>query len=147
VDKGLSMHRKGHLEDVYWLLRSGLGATAFLAGLDKFTNLLTDWEKYLAPQVEDRLPVSGRTFMRAVGVIEMAVGLGILTQKPKLANYTASAWLMGIAANLVLNGDYDIAVRDVNMALAAYALARSEGSRESTEAVEEDDRAILKNVA
>jgi uncharacterized membrane protein YphA (DoxX/SURF4 family) len=141
------MHREGHLEDVYWLLRSGLGATAFLAGLDKFTNLLTDWEKYLAPQVEQRLPVSGRTFMRAVGVIEMLVGLGILTQKPKLAGYTASAWLLGIAANLVLNGDYDIAVRDVNMALAAYALARSEGSRESAESAEEDDRAIMKNVA
>jgi len=52
-------------------LRTSLGATAFLAGLDKFTNLLTDWEKYLAPQVERRLPVSGRTFMRAAGVIEM----------------------------------------------------------------------------
>jgi uncharacterized membrane protein YphA (DoxX/SURF4 family) len=141
------MHRKGHLEDVYWLLRSGLGATAFLAGLDKFTNLLTDWEKYLAPQVEERLPVSGRTFMRAVGVIEMAVGLGILTQKPKLAGYTASAWLMGIAANLVLNGDYDIAVRDVNMALAAYALARSEQSRQDAGSEEEEERAILKNVA
>jgi len=141
------MHRKGHLEDVYWLLRSGLGATAFLAGLDKFTNLLTDWEKYLAPQVEERLPVSGRTFMRAVGVIEMLVGLGILTQKPKLAGYTASAWLMGIAANLVLNGDYDIAVRDVNMAIAAYALARSEGSRKSGESAETDDRVIMKNVA
>lgn len=141
------MRRKGHLDDVYWLLRSGLGATAFLAGLDKFTNLLTDWEKYLAPQVEERLPVSGRTFMRAVGVIEMAVGLGILTQKPKLAGYTASAWLLGIAADLVLNGDYDIAVRDVNMAVAAYALARSEGSRESAESAEDDERAILKNVA
>ena len=141
------MHRKGHLDDVYWLLRSGLGATAFLAGLDKFTNLLTDWEKYLAPQVEERLPVSGRTFMRAVGVIEMAVGLGILTRKPKLAGYTASAWLLGIAANLVLNGDYDIAVRDVNMALAAYALARSEGSRESAEVAEIEDSEILRNVA
>src|ERR1051326_5156782 len=100
------MHRKGHLEDVYWLLRTGLGTTAFLAGLDKFTNLLTDWEKYLAPQVEDRLPVSGKTFMRGVGVIEMLVGLGILTQKPKLAGYAASAWLMGDRKSKCLNGDY-----------------------------------------
>jgi uncharacterized membrane protein YphA (DoxX/SURF4 family) len=140
------MHRKGHLEDVYWLLRTGLGTTAFLAGLDKFTNLLTDWEKYLAPQVEDRLPVSGKTFMRGVGVIEMLVGLGILTQKPKLAGYAASAWLMGIAADLVLNGDYDIAIRDVNMALAAYALARSESSRQAHELSTEEE-VILKNVA
>lgn len=141
------MHRKGHLDDVYWLLRTGLGSTAFLAGLDKFTNLLTDWEKYLAPQVEERLPVSGRTFMRGVGVIEMLVGLGILTQKPKLAGYAASAWLMGIAADLVLNGDYDIAVRDVNMALAAYALARSESSRQSAETLSEEEDVVMKNVA
>jgi len=140
------MHHKGHLDDVYWLLRTGLGSTAFLAGLDKFTNLLTDWNKYLAPQIEERLPVSGKTFMRGVGVIEMLVGLGILTQKPKLAGYTASAWLMCIAADLVLNGDYDIAVRDVNMAMAAYALARSESSRESAHALTEED-AALKNVA
>lgn len=142
------MHREGHLDDVYWLLRTGLGATAFLAGLDKFTNLLTDWEKYLAPQVEKRLPVSGKTFMRAAGVIEMVVGLGILTQKPKLAGYAASAWLLGIAADLVLNGDYDIAVRDVNMAVAAYALARSESSRESSRTVgSSQEDAVLRNVA
>lgn len=125
------MHREGHLEDAYWALRIGLGATAFLAGLDKFTNLLTDWEKYLAPQVKEKLPISGRQFMYGIGVIEMLVGLGILTTSPRAAGYTASAWLLGIAGNLVLNGDYDIAVRDVNMALAAYALARSEGSRQS----------------
>jgi hypothetical protein len=125
------MHREGHLDDAYWALRLGLGATAFLAGLDKFTNLLTDWEKYLAPQVKSKLPVSGRRFMYGVGVIEMLVGLGILTASPRVAGYTASAWLLGIAGNLALNGDYDIAVRDVNMALAAYALARSEGSRQS----------------
>ncbi len=142
------MHREGHLDDAYWLLRIGLGGTAFLAGLDKFTNLLTDWERYLAPQIEERLPVSGRTFMRAVGVIEMLVGLGILTKQPRLASYTASAWLIGIAANLTLNGDYDIAVRDVNMALAAYALARSEGSRESARTIgSSQEDAVLKNVA
>lgn len=123
------MHREGHLDDAYWALRLSLGSTAFLAGLDKFTNLLTNWEKYLAPQVREKLPVSGKKFMYGVGVIEMLVGVGILTRKPKLASYTASAWLLSIAAELALNGDYDVAVRDVNMAIAAYALARSEGDR------------------
>ena len=125
------MHREGHLDDAYWALRLGLGSTAFLAGLDKFTNLLTHWEKYLAPQVRENLPVEGKHFMYATGVIEMLVGVGILTKQTRLASYAASAWLLGIAGNLVLNGDYDIAVRDVNMALAAYALARAEGSRQS----------------
>lgn len=142
------MHREGHLDDVYWALRLGLGSTAFLAGLDKFTNLLTHWDKYLAPQVRERLPVSGKNFMRAVGVIEMLVGVGILTSKPRLASYTASAWLLGIATDLMLNGDYDIAVRDINMALAAYAMARSEGSRqERREASEYEETDALPEAA
>lgn len=142
------MHREGHLDDVYWALRLGLGSTAFLAGLDKFTNLLTHWDKYLAPQVRERLPVSGKNFMRGVGIIEMLVGVGILTGKPRLARYTASAWLLGIATDLVLNGDYDIAVRDINMALAAYAMARSHGSRQESRKISEYEQAhALREVA
>lgn len=137
LKRGKIMHREGHLDDVYWALRIGLGSSAFLAGLDKFTNLLTNWEKYIAPQVRERLPVSGRKFMYGVGIIEMLVGVGILTRKPRLAGYTASAWLLSIAADLVLNGDYDIAVRDINMALAAYAMARSEGSRQQRRELKE----------
>jgi uncharacterized membrane protein YphA (DoxX/SURF4 family) len=141
------MHKEGHLDDVYWALRVGLGSSAFLAGLDKFTNLLTHWEKYIAPQVSERLPVSEKTFMYAVGGIEMLVGIGILTKKTKLASYAASAWLLGIAGNLILNGDYDIAVRDVNMALAAFALARSEGSREERQHGQYWQEEELKNIA
>ncbi len=141
------MHRKGHLDDAYWLLRIGLGSSTFLAGLDKFTNLLTDWEKYLPPQVEQKLPVSGKTFMRGVGVVEMLVGLGILTRQTKIASYTASAWLLCIAGNLVLNRDYDVAVRDVNMALTAYALARADGSRENAHELEASEDEALKRTA
>ena len=32
----------------WWALRAGLGAVAFLAGLDKFFNLLADWPDYVA---------------------------------------------------------------------------------------------------
>src|SRR5437868_11836143 len=75
-------------------LQIGLGSAAFLAGLDKFTNLLADWEKYLNPRAEEILPVSGKTFMRIVGVIEMAVGLGVLSGRfTKASSYIASAWL------------------------------------------------------
>src|SRR6185312_2001505 len=104
MQHGGSMHREGHLDDAYWGLRFALGSTAFLAGLDKFTNLLTNWEKYLAPEVRERLPLSPKNFMRITGVIEMLVGVGILSARPKLASYAASAWLLGLAADLVMNG-------------------------------------------
>jgi len=114
-------------------LRVTLGATALLAGADKFTHLLADWEQYLAPQIRKRLPISGKNFMRIVGLIEMGVGAGILAGPTRLSSYVASGWLTGVAGNLVLNGDYDIAVRDLNMAVAAAALGRMSEVRERRE--------------
>jgi len=103
------MEQNENLEQAFWALRLGLGATAFLAGADKFTNLLTNWEKYLAPQTKRKLPLNGKNFMRAVGIVEMLVGVGILSPRSKLSSYAASAWLLSIAVNLWLNEDYDIA--------------------------------------
>jgi hypothetical protein len=108
-----------------WLaLRYGIGLTATLAGIDKFFNLLADWGSYVSPLAAQALPVSTGTFMGVVGIIEVAVGTAILTGWTRLGAYVASAWLLGIAANLVAAGFYDVAVRDVVMSLAAFTLAR-----------------------
>ena len=117
-------------------LRYSLGATAFLAGLDKFFNLLTDWEKYLSPAVKERLPISDRSFMKIVGVIEMAAGAGLLAGWDKSLGYTIAAWLLGITGNLLTTGHYDIAVRDTNMALEALVLARLAAMKQKSEAAE-----------
>jgi hypothetical protein len=109
----------------WWALRAGLGAAAFLAGLDKFFNLLADWPGYLSPLVTNVMPIGASTLMHAVGVIEMIVGAVILAGYTQLGGYVAAAWLIGIAVNLVTTGRYfDIAVRDVAMAIAAFTLAR-----------------------
>lgn len=120
------------LNSAWWALRIGLGLGPFLAGLDKFFNLLTNWELYLSPVAQHLLPVSSATFMRAVGVVEMVVGLAILTSWTRLGAYVAGAWLVAIAANLVTTGMFfDVAVRDLEMALAAYTLARLTEAREA----------------
>jgi uncharacterized membrane protein YphA (DoxX/SURF4 family) len=119
---------RDRMDDVFWALRCGLGITAVASGADKFTNLLTHWRKYLAPEIEDRLPVHGETYMKAVGVIEVAVGVGVLTGQ-KWAPWVAAGWLTCIAADLVINGDHDIAVRDLNMAIGAFALGRMQQQR------------------
>ncbi len=113
------------LNSVWWVLRVALGATAFLAGLDKFFNLLANWEMYLSPLAARLLPVGPAVFMRAVGVIEMVVGLAILTRWTRAGGYVAMVWLLCIAANLASTGlFFDLAVRDAVMAVAAYSLAR-----------------------
>lgn len=112
------------LERVWWILRIGLGLAPFLAGLDKFFNLLADWPAYLSPLTLRLLPFSAPTFMHLVGVIEMIVGLAILTKWTRLGSYVAAAWLVAIALQLLTTGGhFDVAVRDVLIALAAYSLA------------------------
>lgn len=109
----------------WWSLRAALGAAAFLAGLDKFFNLLADWPCYLSPFVAQLLPLSPTVFMHAIGVVEMLVGAVILAGFTRLGGYVAAIWLCGIAVNLLLTGRYfDVAVRDVAMAIAAFTLAR-----------------------
>lgn len=126
--------RKG-VDSAWWALRVGLGLGPFLAGLDKFFNVLTDWGMYLSPLVEKYLPVSGPVFMRTVGVVEMAVGLAILAGWTRIGGYVAAAWLVGIAVNLVSTGMfYDLAVRDVEIAIAAYTLARLSEARQEAAA-------------
>ena len=116
------------LEKLTKALRFTLGATACAAGADKFFNLLTNWEKYLSPMVAERLPISPSSFMRIVGVVEVAVGAGILLGYERPAGYICSAWLLAISGNLLTKPEHlDVAARDINMALEAFTLATLAG--------------------
>ena len=129
------MTRDVRIERARLALKVALGLTAFLAGLDKFFNLLTVWPKYLSPTVVALLPVSPETAMYGVGVIEMIVGLAILGPFTRIASMVACAWLLAIAANLVMAGGFlDVAVRDVVMAIAAGALSLLTDAHESAAA-------------
>jgi hypothetical protein len=133
------MHRQldSRLEPAWWALRIGLGVGPFLAGLDKYFNVLANWPMYISPLALKVLPFSGQTFMHIVGVIEMVVGLAILTKWTRLGSYVASLWLVMIAVNLVTTGMFfDIAVRDLEMAVAAFVLARLSEVRSHSVAAE-----------
>ena len=121
-----------HLKTTWLVLRTAIGFMAFLAGLDKFLNLLTNWPMYLSPLAERLSPLSGPALMRVFGVVEMVVGLAILTKWTRLGAYVAMAWLIGIAINLVTTGlFFDIAVRDLELSVAAFTLARLTEAREA----------------
>ena len=129
----MESHRS--LDSAWWALRIGLGLAAFLAGLDKFFNILTDWSVYVSPFTERLLPISVAAFLGVVGVIEILVGLAILTAWTRFGAYVAAAWLLAVSVNLLLTGRFlDIAVRDVAMAIAAYTLARLTEARQPAEA-------------
>ena len=108
---------------VLTLLKFTYGLVPIVAGLDKFTNLLTDWSQYLAPWMTSMLPFSPETFMMIVGVTEIVAGLLVLF-KTDLGAYVVSAWLLAIALTLLSSGKFlDVAVRDIVMAIGAFSLA------------------------
>ncbi len=119
----------------WWALRIALGLAPFLAGLDKFFNLLTNWTLYLNPLALRVIPVGPAIFMRAIGVVEMIEGIAILARWTRLGAYVAAAWLVGIALNLVtMDAFFDVAVRDLLIAVAAFTLARLTEVRQSATA-------------
>jgi len=128
------------LNRAWWVLRIGLGVGPILAGLDKFFNILTTWDMYLNPLAPKLLHLSPATFMHIVGVVEILVGIAVLTKYTRYAAYVVMIWLWCIAANLVSQGTFfDVAVRDIEISLGAFALAKlsevrataSQHSRES----------------
>ena len=122
-----------HLNQPWWILKLAFGLVPIVAGLDKFTNLLTDWTQYLSPLATSVLPFSAGTFMHVVGVIEIAAGVLVLSKFTRLGAYVVTAWLVCIALNLLSMGRYlDVAVRDLVMATGAYTLARLTEVRESS---------------
>ena len=94
---------ESRLHSAWWALRLSFGLVPFLAGLDKFFNILTDWTQYQSPILQQVLPISATTFMRVAGVIEMIVGIAILTRWTRVGSY--------------------VAVRDLVLAVGAYTLA------------------------
>lgn len=108
----------------FQILRIGFTVAPILAGLDKFLNLLVDWDKYLPASVNNMTGGYGHQLMLVVGVIEIIAGIGVFL-KPRLFAYVVAAWLVLIIVNLLLiPGYFDVALRDLGLALGALALAR-----------------------
>jgi uncharacterized membrane protein YphA (DoxX/SURF4 family) len=114
-------------EKVQQVLKYTYGLIPIVAGADKFTNLLTNWEDYLSPSISTMLPFNAATFMSIVGIIEIVAGVLVLF-RPRIGGYVVMAWLIAIALTLIAGGHYfDVAVRDLVMAIGAFCLAKLSG--------------------
>jgi len=121
-----------YLNRSWWVLKIALGLMPILAGLDKYFNKLADWTMYLSPLATKVVPVSAATFMHVVGVVEIIAGILVLSRWTKVGSYIVMLWLLAIAVNLVTTGMfYDLAVRDVEIAAAAFVLAQLSTLREA----------------
>ena len=112
------------IRQVQNVLRLTFGIVPIVAGLDKFTNLLANWPGYLGANVSGMLPVNAIVFMKIVGVIEIVAGIIVLV-RPLIGAYIVMVWLICIALQLIIGGHFfDVAVRDLVMAIGAFTLAK-----------------------
>lgn len=121
ADRGAS---QAGARQAFLLLRTVFAIAPIAFGLDKFFGLLTDWDQYLAPWVNDLVPGSAHQAMLAVGVVEILAGV-LVAVRPRIGAYVVAAWLFGIIVNLLsIGGYYDIALRDFGLLVGALALGR-----------------------
>lgn len=122
-------------------LRYLFSVVPVVAGVDKFTHFLAQWDTYLNPLALELVPVTASTFMQAVGLIEIAAGV-LVFLRPRLGGYVVMAWLLAIAAQLLLwNRHLDVAVRDIVIALSGpLVLARLTTLLPATSAAGEGSR-------
>ena len=116
----------------FMLLRTVFIVAPIAFGLDKFASLLTDWEQYLAPWINDIVPGTAHQAMLAVGVIEVVAGIAVAVA-PRFGALLVAGWLAGIILNLVTMGEfYDVALRDFGLLVGAVALAALAWDRTKT---------------
>ncbi|MDO8999871.1 MAG: hypothetical protein Q7W45_08915 [Bacteroidota bacterium] len=119
-----SINLNQSIKPTFNLLKLTFGIVPIVAGLDKFTNILTNWEQYVHPGLGSMLPFSASVFMMIVGVIEIVAGI-IVLKKTEIGGYIVAAWLTLIALTLLASFKFmDVAVRDLVMAIAAFSMAR-----------------------
>lgn len=112
------------LKPTFNLLKLTFGIVPIVAGLDKFTNLLTIWDHYISPSIGNMLPFSPAVLMMIIGVVEIIAGIIVLT-KTELGGYIVTAWLTLVAITLLIEfNSIDVAVRDLVMAIAAFSMAK-----------------------
>ncbi len=128
-----SINKSGR--EVQQVLKFTYGLVPIVAGLDKFSNLLANWKDYLTESVTNSIPFGTDAFISIVGIIEIAAGLLVLL-RPKIGAWIVMAWLILIAFTLVISGAYfDVAVRDLVMAVGAFSLAKLSGAIANKEPV------------
>ena len=132
TDAALSRPIHGNLTQTHRLLKIVYGLFPIVAGLDKFANAMATWTAFLPAAIESMLPVEPAVFMVLVGVIEIAAGLVVLSKYTEYGAYLVAAWLVAIAATQIAGGNYDIAVRDLWIAVGAIALAQLSAARDSS---------------
>lgn len=125
------VYNTNKVEQTWLMLKIVYAAVPIILGLDKlFGWWIVDWAKYASPVITNLLPLNVYQFVLVLGVIEIIAGI-IVWFYPRFGGYLVAVWMILIAINLLtMSGLYDVAARDVVIAVGALALAWLSEARE-----------------
>src|SRR5436305_12932839 len=84
----------------YQILHLAFTVAPLVAGIDKFTHFLVNWDLYVSPIVPQVLHTPAHTFMLFVGVVEIIAGV-LVAIVPEVGAWSVGLWLCGITLNLL----------------------------------------------
>lgn len=119
----MNTNSQNTVNQIYNILKYIFVIVPIVAGLDKFTNILTQWDQYINPSIADMLPFSAPVFMTIIGVVEIIAGV-IVLKNSYIGGMIVAAWLALVAISMLISGYADIAVRDLVMATTAFSMAK-----------------------
>ena len=104
------------------ILKYAFGIALIIIGLDQVfhTNIISGWEQYVSPLALSVLPITAVTLVSVLGIVEIIVGVLFFTRFSKIAAYLAILALIAIIIDLFDLHLYDIALRDLLLAITAY---------------------------
>lgn len=118
-----TMTKEGQLHAAYWALKLSFGLMSVVIGLDKFSHLLVEWGGYTAPFFVRLMPFNPTYFMYIAAVVEIVLGVAVLTRWTRTGAFLLGLWLLAVTVNMIAAGYYDIALRDWVITVGAFALA------------------------
>lgn len=110
----------------FWMMRFGFALLPIVFGADKFSHVMVNWDKYLAPELQHWISPFNTVHetMYFVGAVEILAGVLVLLL-PRIGGYVVALWLVGIIVDLsLISGYWDILARDVALCLLALTFAR-----------------------
>ena len=110
----------------YFLLKLIYGVIVLVAGVDKFLHILNpSSESFVSPLITAYLPLSATNIIYLVGIVEIIIGLLILTRFTKIGAYLLMGWYIIIIVDLAtLTGFYTLILSNAGHAVANFVLAQ-----------------------
>ncbi len=99
---------KKNINYLWWILKITYGSLFIFVGADKFFNILTNWDRFISTVCLEIIPISPTVFLHIFGILQIIIGLLILSAYTMLGAIIGLIVLLGIFLNLLFTQDFTV---------------------------------------